>query len=47
MLKETRSKLKGMKLLDRYILKQVIEMFLMGVLVFTSIDGITIDSMHL
>ena len=26
-----------MKLLDRYILKQVIEMFIMGVLVFTSI----------
>ena len=25
------------KLLDRYILKQVIEMFIMGVLVFTSI----------
>ena len=30
-------KLKTMKLLDKYILKQVIEMFLMGVLVFTSI----------
>ena len=30
-------KLKNMKLLDKYILKQVIEMFIMGVLVFTSI----------
>jgi len=30
-------KLKRMKLLDKYILKQVIEMFIMGVLVFTSI----------
>ena len=29
--------LKNMKLLDKYILKQVIEMFIMGVLVFTSI----------
>ena len=26
-----------MKMLDKYILKQVIEMFIMGVLVFTSI----------
>ena len=30
-------KLENMKLLDKYILKQVIEMFIMGVLVFTSI----------
>ena len=30
-------KLKRLKLLDKYILKQVIEMFVMGVLVFTSI----------
>ena len=30
-------KYKEMKLLDKYILKQVIEMFIMGVLVFTSI----------
>ena len=29
--------LKNMKMLDKYILKQVIEMFIMGVLVFTSI----------
>ena len=29
--------LKNMKRLDKYILKQVIEMFIMGVLVFTSI----------
>ena len=29
--------LKNLKLLDKYILKQVIEMFIMGVLVFTSI----------
>mgnify|MGYP004600908495 FL=1 len=29
--------LRNMKLLDKYILKQVIEMFIMGVLVFTSI----------
>ena len=29
--------LKHLKLLDKYILKQVIEMFIMGVLVFTSI----------
>ena len=40
MKKSTRNiiyKLKTIKLLDKYILKQVIEMFLMGVLVFTSI----------
>ncbi len=30
-------KLENMKLLDKYILKQIIEMFIMGVLVFTSI----------
>ena len=30
-------KLKNLKMLDKYILKQVIEMFIMGVLVFTSI----------
>ena len=30
-------KLKHLKMLDKYILKQVIEMFIMGVLVFTSI----------
>ena len=29
--------IKNMKQLDKYILKQVIEMFIMGVLVFTSI----------
>ena len=31
------NQIKNMKLLDKYILKQVIEMFIMGVLVFTSI----------
>lgn len=32
-----KEKLKDIKLLDKYILKQVIEMFIMGVLIFTSI----------
>ena len=30
-------KIEHMKLLDKYVLKQVFEMFIMGVLVFTSI----------
>lgn len=34
---KVRKKLINLKLLDKYILKQVIEMFIMGVLVFTSI----------
>ncbi len=37
MLDSVRNKLKNITLLDKYILKQVIEMFLMGVCVFTSI----------
>lgn len=38
MLEEIKNfKVENMKLLDKYILKQVIEMFIMGVLVFTSI----------
>ena len=37
MLKNLLDKIQNITLLDKYILKQVIEMFLMGVCVFTSI----------
>ena len=34
---EKQNEIRELKLLDKYILKSVIEMFIMGVLVFTSI----------